>query len=150
VPDALTDKALDFYNNSIDGMYATQVPFEDVIIVIAMQFISHGAVIHAMMKFEQVAYNPELGIIQYMTELDNLANHMICIPDEYTILKRVVSTLPDDMREHLIKICHLSPIISPILEWVQQIEILEKLWAKVAAFRSAPTFSCLGAARVPL
>jgi hypothetical protein len=121
IPDALGGKALDFYNNSVDGLYApANVLFEDALIAVAMQCISRGAVIRAMTSFEQVAYNsdignnPDIGIVQYMTELDNLSNHMICVPDEYTILKRVVNTLPNDMREHLIKICHLSPILSSV------------------------------------
>jgi hypothetical protein len=92
----LKDKALDWYNDEVDGPHRITVSwkFEDAIIGIFDRCVQASTIHQAAQQFEQVTYSPTKGVRDYHATLIRWAARMQRPPNSAAMQDRFINGLP--------------------------------------------------------
>jgi hypothetical protein len=102
--------------------------FEEVIIGLYDRFVQPSTMQDARKDFKDATYSTATGIQGYYDILMDHAQNMVIYPDDYQVMEKFLSGIPDDIRDKIFE-CGLSPEVNTIDDLVacaKAVEISKK------------------------
>ncbi|KAJ7292439.1 hypothetical protein C8J57DRAFT_1489947 [Mycena rebaudengoi] len=136
----LTGPAKDWYDQNVTGLHRTRRnwTYLDMILGLFDRFIDTSCIQEATERFWSTKFSRDIGIMGYYYELMNAARRMIKRPDSYTFKQQLMSRMPADMVNDLIRrnITAEYSNISDILENARNFEWHDNVARRYTAIRA--------------
>jgi hypothetical protein len=123
----LKNKALDWYTQEVEAPHRTvsDWSFTELICCIYSRFITEATAAKATEQFYAVKYAKSKGVLAFFNELQAAAIRMVQRPDDYTMRRRLIDGLPENIVEILMKSRSISAehsMLEEVLEQATQVE----------------------------
>src|ERR1700723_3855416 len=134
----LTGLAATWYMDEVESWNrTTQVwLFEELIFHLYKRFIHEVTAQNAATSYQKTKFSKTKGTLAYYNELKRHASHMVQPPDEYSMKRKFLGGLPDNLIENLFKSCHVTAEHTPIDKLLREVKAMESLIQAIQNYRS--------------
>src|ERR1700720_2141812 len=134
----LTGLAATWYTDEVESWNrATRVwLFEELICHLYKRFIHEVTAQNAATSYQKTKFSKTKGALAYYNELKHRASHMVQPPDKYSMKRKFLGGLPDNLIKNLFKSCHVTVEHTPINKLLHEVKAMEHLIQAIQNHRS--------------
>src|ERR1700722_9232198 len=134
----LTGLAATWYMDKVESWNrATRVwLFEELICHLYKRFIHEVTVQNAATSYHKTKFSKTKGALAYYNELKHHASHMVQPPDEYSMKRKFLGGLPNDLVQNPFKSCCVTAEHTPIDKLLSEVKAMESSIQAIQNYRS--------------
>src|ERR1700720_54136 len=134
----LTGLAATWYTDEVESWNrATRVwLFEELICHLYKRFIHEVTAQHAATSYQKTKFSKTKGALAYYNELKHHASRMAQPPDKYSMKRKFLGGLPDDLVKDLFKLCRVTAEHTPIDKLLREVKATESSIQAIQNYRS--------------
>jgi hypothetical protein len=99
--------------------------FEDLICAMYKQFIHEVTAQDAANSYKRTKFSRLKGALAFFNDLQRHASHMVQTPDEYSMKRKFLEGLPDDLVENLLKLRQVSAEHTSLSKLLREVKAME-------------------------
>jgi hypothetical protein len=99
--------------------------FEDLMCELYKRFIHKVTVQNAATSYQKTKYSCAKGALAFFNDLQRHANHMVQPPDEYSMKRKFLQGLPEDIVENLLKSRRVSAEHTSMDKLLREVKAME-------------------------
>src|ERR1700723_3434620 len=133
----LTRLAATWYADEVESWNQTTRVwlFEELICHLYKRFI-HEVAQNAATSYQKTKFSKTKGALAYYNELKCHASRMVQPPDEYSMKRKFLGGLPDDLVKNLFKSCRVTAEHTPIEKLLREVKAMESAIQAIQNYRS--------------
>ena len=124
---ALTDLAATWYADEVEAWNrrTRYWYFEDLICAMYKRFIHEVTAQNAASSYKKTRFSHSKGALAFFNDLQRHASRMVQPPDEYSMKRKFLQGLPDDLVENLLKSRRVSAEHTSIEKLLREVKAME-------------------------
>ena len=80
---------------------------------------------NAATSYKKTRYSRVKGALVYYNDLRRHTSCMVQPPDKYSLKRKFIEGLPEDLVENLLKLCHVSAEHTPLNRLLEEVKAME-------------------------
>src|SRR6202041_1121537 len=134
----LTGLAATWYTDEVEAWNQTTRVwlFEELIFHLYKRFIHEVTAQNAATSYQKTKFSKTKGTLAYYNEIKRHASHMVQPPDEYSMKRKFLGGLPDDLVENLFKSRRVTAEHTPIDKLLCEVKAMESSIQAIQNYRS--------------
>src|SRR6202050_4946631 len=119
--------AATWYTNNVEAWNrkVKNWTFERLICELYKQFIHEVTAQNAATSYKKTRYSRAKGALAYYNDLRRHTSHMVQPPDKYSLKRKFLEGLPEDLVENLLKLCCVSAEHTPLNRLLEEVKAME-------------------------
>src|ERR1700720_5030834 len=134
----LTRLAATWYADKVESWNRTTRVwlFEELICHLYKRFIHEVTAQNVATSYQKTKFSKTKGALAYYNKLKHHASRMVQPPDEYSIKRKFLGNLPDDLLENIFKSRHITAEHTPIDKLLREVKAMESSIQAIQNYRS--------------